>query len=151
LKAISIVHGEQMLHRDIKPDNIILTPDSRAVLIDFGSSRLFDYENNENHTAILSPGYAPLEQYSENSPKHPSTDIYAIGATLYHMLTGYQPASSPERIQHRLPMPHEICSEVDSVLSSIIMLCMELNMSDRIQNSEELLEILEVYLNSKSF
>ena len=151
LKALSIVHGEQMLHRDIKPDNIILTPDSRAVLIDFGSSRLFDYENNENHTAILSPGYAPLEQYSENSPKHPSTDIYAIGATLYHMLTGYQPASSPERIQHRLPMPHEICSEVDTVLSSIVMLCMELKMEDRMDSADELMDILESYLHSNTY
>lgn len=145
LKALSLVHDFQMLHRDIKPDNIILTPDSRAVLIDFGSSRLFDYENNENHTAILSPGYAPLEQYSENSPKHPCTDIYAIGATLYHMLTGYRPASSPERIQNRLPMPHEICSEVDTVLSSIVMLCMELNMEERMQSAEELMDILQAY------
>jgi serine/threonine-protein kinase len=145
LKALSLVHDFQMLHRDIKPDNIILTPDSRAVLIDFGSSRLFDYENNENHTAILSPGYAPLEQYSENSPKHPCTDIYAIGATLYHMLTGYRPASSPDRTQNRLPMPHEICSDVDTVLSSIVMLCMELNMEERMQSAEELMDILQTY------
>jgi serine/threonine protein kinase len=146
LKALTLIHNNNVLHRDIKPDNIILTPDSRAVLIDFGSSRLFDQGQQEQHTAILSPGYAPLEQYSENSPKFPSTDIYAVGATLYHMLTGYQPASSPERIQNRLPMPHEICSEIDTVLSSIVMLCMELNMEERMQSADDLLEILEAYL-----
>jgi serine/threonine protein kinase len=148
LRALSIVHSKNILHRDIKPDNIILTPDARAVLIDFGSSRIFDNSYNENHTAIVSPGYAPLEQYSENSAKQPSTDIYAIGATFYQMITGFQPISSPERLQAELPFPHHISSEIDMVLSSIVMLALELKTEDRIQTADEFSEILKRYLTN---
>ena len=82
LDAVAEVHAAGLLHRDIKPDNIMLRPDGLPVLIDFGSAREYSDSQTISQTAILSPRYAPLELYSESARRGPYTDIYALGATL---------------------------------------------------------------------
>jgi len=145
IEALRLVHGSNLLHRDIKPDNILLTEDGRAVLIDFGSARHYAGNNVVNHTAIVSAGYAPIEQYSEISAKSSALDIYALGATMYHMLSGFRPMPSTERMSAEMPSPHELNPKIDTVLSSIIMLCMEERPEDRLQSVDELYFILKDY------
>ena len=98
--GLTLVHSSGLLHRDIKPDNILLTKDKRAVLIDFGSARTFSHDNTIAATRLVTPGYAPLEQYSSRAKFGPYTDIYALAATLYHALSGQAPLPATDRIIH---------------------------------------------------
>ena len=96
--ALDVVHEAGLLHRDIKPDNIFLTQDGRTVLIDFGSARAYVSGQTVSHTRLVTPGYAPLEQYTTEAQFGPYTDIYALAATLYHAATGTQPPPVTDRL-----------------------------------------------------
>lgn len=92
--ALQYLHSRNRLHLDLKPSNIMIDGDDRAILIDFGASKQYDEENGENTSTLLgrTPGYAPLEQMGNDVVKFtPATDIYALGATLYKLLTGITP------------------------------------------------------------
>jgi serine/threonine protein kinase len=134
LDAVEVVHNAGMLHRDIKPDNLIIGDDGRVVLIDFGSARAYSDEKTIAQTAMVSPGYAPLEQYNPNARKGTFTDIYSIGATFYFMLTGEKPLNVTERYSEKLVAPHELNPSVSIQVSSAVMLAMEMKAEDRFQN-----------------
>jgi serine/threonine protein kinase len=144
LNAVEVVHNAGMLHRDIKPDNIILTNDGRVVLIDFGSARAFTEGKTVAQTAMVSPGYAPLEQYNPNARKGSFTDIYSIGATFYFMLTGEKPLNATERYSEHLKAPHELNHSVSMQVSSAVMLAMEMKPEDRFQHVNDFREALEI-------
>ena len=98
--ALEAIHREGFLHRDIKPDNIILAEGGsrpRPVLIDFGATREFAGNKTLRQSVVLTPGYAPLEQYAQQARRGPFTDIYALAATLYHLATGEQPPAATDR------------------------------------------------------
>ena len=134
LDAVQVVHDVGMLHRDIKPDNLIISKEGRVVLIDFGSARAFSDEKTIAQTAFISPGYAPLEQYNPNARKGTYTDIYSIGATFYFMLTSIKPLNVTERYTERLKAPHEINQQIGVQVSSAVMLAMEMKPEDRFQD-----------------
>ena len=101
--GLAEVHGAGLLHRDIKPDNVMLRPNGMPVLIDFGSARQVT-RGSRPLTEILTPGYAPIEQYSERGNQGPWTDIYALGAVAYVALSGRLPDTAPDRVRgDRLP------------------------------------------------
>lgn len=97
LDGLEAVHAAGFLHRDIKPDNIYIRSDGRPVLLDFGAARrvLADGEM----TNIVTPGFAPFEQYHSQGAQGPWTDIYALGAVMYWMVTGRKPVEAAARIQ----------------------------------------------------
>ncbi|MBV8500550.1 MAG: protein kinase [Paucibacter sp.] len=96
LDGLSLVHHKGVLHRDIKPDNILVRDaDGSLVLLDFGAARASGNADEEGPT-LLTPGYAPIEQYVGGS-QGPWTDIYALGATLYWMVCGHKPREAPDR------------------------------------------------------
>ena len=100
-EALAYVHDHNRLHLDIKPGNIMTKPDGTIVLIDFGASKQYDAASGENNSSILgfTLGYAPLEQMNGNVQQfYPATDIYALGATLYCLLTGQTPKSPAVRL-----------------------------------------------------
>jgi len=97
LHGLSAIHEQSMLHRDIKPANIILRETGDPVLIDFGSARQAMQQQTVALTAMVSPGYAPFEQYT-NEPQGPWTDLYGLGATLYYCMSGRAPAVATQRI-----------------------------------------------------
>ena len=99
LGAVERLHQEGVYHRDISPDNIILAPDGRPVLLDFGAARRVLADKSVALTAILKPAYAPIEQYGESSSvkQGPWTDLYAMGATLHYLLLGRAPLPSTSR------------------------------------------------------
>ncbi|MEO1694458.1 MAG: protein kinase, partial [Pseudomonadota bacterium] len=99
LDALVVLHRADVLHRDIAPDNIILRHDGSPVLIDFGSARCDVACQSRTVSALVKPGYSPYEQYgSDGALQGPWTDIYALGATLYHLTTGKRPPDAPSRI-----------------------------------------------------
>ncbi len=98
LRSLARFHNEGFIHRDIKPANVLIRRDGTPVLLDFGSARQNVSGERLSLTSLVSPGYAPVEQYSDKGAHQgPWTDIYALGATFYHLLTGRMPATAMER------------------------------------------------------
>ena len=143
LDAVEAVHSQGILHRDIKPDNILITPEGKSVLIDFGSAREFAEGYTTTQTAILTPGYAPLEQYSDKAKRGPYTDIYALGATIYFVLTGVKPIAATDRNFEALASPETINPAVSKTLASVVMLAMNLKQEDRFQTIAQMREALQ--------
>jgi serine/threonine protein kinase len=99
LDALEIIHAADFLHRDIAPDNIMVRKDGSPVLIDFGSARGAMASQSRTVSALVKPGYSPYEQYATSGANQgPWTDIYALGATLYHAITGKRPPDAPSRV-----------------------------------------------------
>ncbi len=98
LDGLAVIHKAGFLHRDIKPANIFMREDGSAVLLDFGSARELKGGNQEL-TAVVSPGYAPLEQYHTHGKQGPWSDLYAFGGVLYWMLTGNKPVEAAARVR----------------------------------------------------
>lgn len=98
VKAMGLVHGEGILHRDISPDNIMVTLDDKVKLIDFGSARDFCYEPEKTATVTLRQGFAPIEQYQAHGEQGTWTDVYALCGTIYYLLTAKEPPDTMERI-----------------------------------------------------
>ena len=98
LDGLALVHQQGFIHRDIKPDNLYIRNDGSPVLLDFGSARQSIGEETKTLTSLVSPGYAPFEQYYAKSDEQgPWTDIYGLGATLYHGITGKKPDDAVTR------------------------------------------------------
>ena len=101
--ALAVLHGQKSVHRDVKPDNIMLRkPEYQAVLIDFGLVRSTEVRT---HTAYLTPGYAPPEQYNNQDDRSPKLDVYALAATLYVLLTGVDRAGYSRLEDSRFSYP----------------------------------------------
>lgn len=99
LEGLAAVHAAGFLHRDIKPDNIFVRAGGSPVLIDFGAARQALGSETRSLTAILTPGYAPLEQYSGEGKQGPWTDLYAMGGVLFRAVTGKNPPDAVTRIR----------------------------------------------------
>jgi serine/threonine protein kinase len=99
LGALELLHSQQIYHRDISPDNILLLEDGRPVLLDFGAARHVISDRTQALTAILKPNYAPIEQYAEipGLKQGPWTDLYALGAVVYAALTSRPPSPAATR------------------------------------------------------
>jgi serine/threonine protein kinase len=100
LGAIGYIHEQDILHRDISPDNILLDGDLRPVLIDFGAAREEATKKSRvmSELRVVKDGYSPQEFYIQGSPQTPSSDLYALGATFYHLISGEVPANSQTRL-----------------------------------------------------
>lgn len=100
LDAVQMVHEHDMLHRDISPDNILIDRDGNPVLIDFGAAREEASKKTRTQSAVLvvKDGYSPQEFYIAGSQQTPCSDLYALGATFFHLITGQAPPSSQSRL-----------------------------------------------------
>ena len=143
-EAIGYIHSltPPLLHRDIAPDNVIITPENRIVLIDFGSAREFVNDKTQHHTTILKKGYAPLEQYSANSRKGAYSDIYSLGATFYFALTGQKPMDATERTIENMPEPKTLSASIPEDANRTIVKAMSLKPENRHQNINEFMDDL---------
>ena len=99
LRGLRIVHQHKMLHLDIKPANIFITDDNKAVLIDFGAAREVLSKEGNFVRPMYTPGFAAPEMYRRNAAMGPWTDIYAIGACIYACMQGYPPNDAPQRLE----------------------------------------------------
>ncbi|GAA5168168.1 serine/threonine-protein kinase [Viridibacterium curvum] len=100
MDALEAIHNDQIFHRDIAPDNIMLLAGDRPILLDFGAARRVISDMTQALTVILKPGYAPIEQYAEmpGMKQGPWTDIYALGASVYFTILGQKPPPSVGRM-----------------------------------------------------
>ena len=131
--ALDDLHHTGLLHRDIAPDNIYLTVDGHAKLLDFGAARFSFGEETQNAASVIKPGYAPLEQYSGSGIDQGSwTDVYAMGATFYRALTGKVPLAAPDRAMGReLQSPRELGINIPEPVDKAIMHAMCMKPEDR--------------------
>ncbi|WP_291424862.1 serine/threonine protein kinase [Deinococcus sp.] len=139
-EALKEVHAASLLHRDIKPDNILLEASGRIVLIDFGSARDYHSGQTVRHTRLVTPGYAPLEQYGNSAKFGPYTDIYALGATLHHALTGQMPPAATD-LMNGTPMPALPATTLPGLRAAITQ-AMAVRVSDRPQDADAMLRLL---------
>ena len=143
-EVLSYLHSRTppIIYRDLKPDNIILKKTGRLVLIDFGTAREYCYEKNSTDTTYLGTrGYAAPEQYGGMGQTDERTDIYCLGATMYHLVTGMDPSAPPYEIR---PIK-QINPALSSGLEKIILKCTQKEPANRYQSCAELLYALEHY------
>jgi len=105
LDGLDVVHKAGFLHRDIKPANIYVRQDDSMVLLDFGAARHAVGSRSRSLTTIVTPGYAPFEQYHSHGKQGPWTDLYAFGGMLYWVITGAKPIEAPARIKNDALVP----------------------------------------------
>jgi serine/threonine protein kinase len=103
LDGLDVIHRSGYLHRDIKPGNVFIRDDGSPVLLDFGSARAAS--SGVELTAIVTPGYAPIEQYHSQGQQGPWSDLYAFGGVLYWMITGKRPVEAVARVRHDMLPP----------------------------------------------
>lgn len=143
--GLATVHAAGLLHRDIKPQNIMLrAADGSPVLIDFGAARQQVGRHSRPLTAVLTPGYAPMEQYSVQGRQGPWTDIYALGAVAYQAITGRVPDDAPDRLQQDrlVPVREAAPHPVTPGLSAAVDAALSVHIRDRPRDVNELLAML---------
>lgn len=143
--VLSYLHRQTppIIYRDMKPSNVMLKPDGNVTLIDFGTAR--EFKNRamvEDTTCLGTRGYAAPEQFGGRGQTDGRTDIYCLGATIYHLLTGHSPAEPPYEIK---PLSYWIPQYAGSGLEKLIAKCTRQDPADRYQNCEELMYALVHY------
>ena len=146
LNGLKAVHSKNILHRDIKPSNIYISDQGNTpILIDFGAARYSLGSHSRSITTVITPGYSPYEQYQTRGNQGPWTDIYAMGAVMYRLLSGTMPQEAPSRVKNDPLIPatqlgrgkysHQLLAAIDHALA--------FDEDDRPQSVEEWLSEIE--------
>ena len=144
LRALTSVHAEGFIHRDVTPDNIYISKDGNVKLLDFGSARYSIGDKSKSLDVILKVGYAPKEQYIRRGRQGPYTDVYSCAACFYAALTGYLPPESLERLDHDELVPvSQAGVEVPEWLDKAILKGLAVQPEDRFQSAAEFLDAIE--------
>jgi serine/threonine-protein kinase len=148
LDALTYCHAQGVLHRDVKPQNVIIRPDGQAILVDFGLVKLWDPHDPQTKTVMRgmgTPEYAPPEQYEADAGHtDPRSDVYSVGATLYHALTGQAPPTATLRMADpsRFVPVRGLMPSVRRESESAVLKAMELPRQQRWQSAQEMAQAL---------
>lgn len=139
MTALSKVHAQGLIHRDISPANIMVMKNGTVKLLDFGAARDVGGSDEKSLSIMLKPGYAPEEQYRTRGKQGPWTDVYALSATMYKLVTGTTPENAMNRIfQSELKAPSAINGRITAEQDRVILKGMAVQSEDRYQSAAEL-------------
>ena len=136
--SLSDLHQAGVMHYEIAPENIIITMSGQVKLINFGASRYINSSGSQSLAVLLKPGYAPEEQYRSQGEKGPWSDVYSLGAVLYHMITGVVPEDAVERtIKDTLKEPSKQGVSISKSAENAIMNSLNVYKKDRTKSIQE--------------
>ena len=143
MHSLSRIHKENLIHRDISPDNIMIV-NGEPKLLDFGAARSVSAASQQSLSVMLKPGYAPEEQYRSKGEQGPWTDVYALCATIYKCITGITPDDATQRLyQDELKKPSELGVQIDNKTEAVLMKGMSVLHTDRYKTVDEMLSELD--------
>ena len=143
MDALEVVHAKGIVHRDISPDNIIITKDGGVKLLDFGAARYSIGDMSRSLDVVLKHGYAPREQYSRHGRQGPFTDVYSLAATFYRAITGVVPQESIDRMDTDLLVtPRYYCSDLTPQGEYALYKGLAVQPAERFQNTREFKECI---------
>ena len=144
-EALKLIHKNDLIHRDISPDNIMILEDGTLKLMDFGAAREVNFDDKKSLSIVLKHGYAPEEQYRSKGKQGPWTDIYAACATIYKCITGITPDESTERVySDELQPPSHYGVDIPLKYEQALMKGLAVYQKDRYQSVDELIEVFSV-------
>ena len=139
--ALDKIHKKGLIHRDISPSNIMVLTDGRVKVLDFGSARLQNASGELSLSVMLKPGYAPMEQYSTHGEQGSWTDVYAMSATIYKLITGKTPPASTDRLmEDTLEPPSKLGAKLTPAQERALLRGLALRPANRTQTMAELAE-----------
>ncbi len=151
-QALSVAHKHDIIHRDIKPQNIMVQPDGNIKVMDFGIARAKNSHLTQDNSVLGTAHYVSPEQ-TQGKDLGPTTDIYSLGVVMYEAATGKVPFEGDDAISvalkqvNELPVPpSQINPNIDPALEAIILKCMEKDPANRFQSANELYRVLRDYL-----
>lgn len=143
IEAVKKIHSKGIIHRDISPDNIFITNESEIKVFDFGAAQLNETQEGMAAEPVIKVGYSPLEQYRDKSRQGFYTDVYAVGAILYQMLTGVKPIESTEReVKDELKSPREMGVNISGNTDRAVMEALAVRPELRFQGIQQFQEAL---------
>lgn len=155
-QALSVAHRHDIIHRDIKPQNIMVQPDGNIKVMDFGIARAKNSSLTTDNSVLGTAHYVSPEQ-STGKPLGPTTDIYSLGIVMYEAATGRVPFAGDDAISvamkqvNEAPQPPSLINpNVDPALEAIILRCMEKNPADRYQSADELARALRDFIAGRA-
>lgn len=138
IRALSVIHKKDMIHRDISPDNIMIDKNHKVKLIDFGAAKNYGIHGG-NDSIVLKYGYAPIEQYSREGKQGPWTDVYSLCATMYYLMVGKKPPDARERLKKdELKSPLELGVAIGRQQNMALMRGLAVQPRERYSSMEEL-------------
>ena len=141
ISSLGRIHSQGIIHRDISPDNIMITKNNEVKLLDFGAARDFNTGGQKSLSIQLKPGYAPEEQYRTHGEQGPWTDVYALCATIYRAITGVTPIESLERLSNdTLAPPSYMGVMINPAQEQALMQGLAVNRQQRIQDMNVLFD-----------
>lgn len=143
IEAVKKIHSKGIIHRDISPDNIFITDENEIKVFDFGAAQLNGSKEGMAAEPVIKVGYSPLEQYRDNSRQGFYTDVYAVGAILYQMLTGEKPIESTEReFKDELKSPKELGVQLSPNMDRAVMESLSVRQELRFQGMQQFQDAL---------
>ena len=148
MKALEKIHAHGLIHRDISPSNIMRLKDGSLKLLDFGAARNMSLQGEQSLSVVVKPSFAPEEQYRTHGEQGPWTDVYALCATMYKLITAQTPENALNRaFQDTLKTPGSLGADITAQQEAVLLKGMAVRYTDRIQNMSELYEAMAETFN----
>lgn len=143
MQSLDKLHKEGLIHRDISPSNLMFSREGQIKLLDFGAVRQSNADDEKSLSVVLKHGYAPVEQYQSHGRQGAWTDVYALCATMYKLLTGTTPMNVTDRLSEELPLPSSLGAEISQAQEKVLMHGLALQQKDRVQSMTELMDAFD--------